>query len=44
MEEVKDEAIKKILSQCFECSSDDTVIRDREMHCLNCGGTYTYAI
>ena len=36
----EDKAIKKILTQCFECSSNDTIIKDNEMYCNNCGGYY----
>ena len=30
-------------TQCYDCSSDKTLILDGELFCLNCLGSFVYA-
>lgn len=35
-------AIEIIRKQCYECSSNDTRVRDDKLICNNCNGVYFY--
>lgn len=38
MEENKIDDVLK--NQCYECSSNDTMIFENELYCNNCGGSF----
>ena len=40
-EEVTD-AMEMIKNQCYECSSNNTIVRPGELECLNCSGCFVH--